>query len=273
MNFKHNFFTPLLIFILTSCLICFTFLLIAKKVTDKEYILEISKNVDIIKLIREDDSLNNLLENKKIPKEVLNNLDKEKEREIYTKIIDSLYTNNSSIIKETDISMFIKDSIIKYEDIYELDIYSNIETDINNFSLEFSNKINDDQLIDSIRNIYNYTNGIAIYIIILITMLSIIGIVFLEKKESLLVLGIIFFLFSIVISYIKESLLKELLEKEFVIKYISNQSISKIGEFFKPIYLIIFVIGIILLSVYLIIVIKKILLKIRLMKYDRYYRR
>lgn len=273
MKFKHSFLTPILLFILTSCIICFSFIYVGKYIFAKENIIDITKNINIAKIIREEKALNDILEEKKIPKEVLDYLDNEKSRELLKKIIDSLYTNNSSIIKETDISTLIKDSIINYENLYDLDIYDNIEEDINNFSLDFSNQINNKEIIDSFRSVYKFLNGITFYIVIIITILSIIGIIFLEKKESILILGIIFFIFSIIINYLKDTFIEKLLEDKVLLEYIQKQSILKTEDFFKQIYLTSFVIGIILLLIYLVIFIKKLLLKIRLMKYDRYYRR
>ena len=182
-------------------------------------------------------------------------------------------TNESSIIKSSDISSLIRDSILKYENIYIQDIYNNIEQEINEYSNSFVNNINDQTSIEFFRLIYNATHGIIYYLIILLGITFIFGIILLEKKESILILGIIMTISSLTINYVKEEVLRNLLNDKSIIELIGKNNIIEISNSLNPIYLILFLIGIILLIIYVILLIKKILIKVKLSKYDNYYGR
>lgn len=273
MKLKHSFFTIILISFLIILLILCVLCLFGKNIFNKNYLYKAVEYVDVISFIKDDKELNEMLKNKKIPKEIFEYIDDNKVKEIKKKIIDGFYTNKSSIIEPTEIKMILKDSINFYESKYTLDIYNNIEKEIQSFSIKITNNINDYNFISSFRTIDKIVNGVTFYILIAILITIIIFISILERKNSLFILGIIFFISSLVIYYVSNQMLTILSKNKLIIDYVSQKFLIEISNIIKPIYIVFFLLGIVLLIVYGMICLKKIIRKIRIYSYDCYYRR
>lgn len=271
MKIKHSFITPLIIFLLIITMLLYIVLNIGRFVLNKEFIENVSKNIDLKENIQNNPELNNYLEEKKIPKEVLNNIDKKETKKLMQKIIDGLYSNKSSIISYSDMSLIIKKSILIYEKENLEDIYSNIENDIDEFSIAFANSINNKDFLNSFRMAHSIVNGMAYYILLALLIMLISIIIILEKETSTLILGAILVLLSIAVYKIEDALL---LKNEIeIVKLIGKDNFTKIVEYIKTIYLTPFAIGIILLIIAIAIIIKLGANKLKVIKYDSYYRR
>lgn len=273
MELKHKFLTPLLITLFIFCLIVVVAFTFGRWISNKEYVYELVQKIDIVEIIKDDKELKAMLNEKKVPIEIFDYIDKEDKNELLKKIIDGLYSNKSSIIETSDINSLIKNSIIKYEEEYTLDIYNNIEEEISNFSLKIVNILNNENFVKSFRLINEVINGILYFIIITLALAILLGIILLEKKLAIFILGIIFFISSFAIHYISKNTILNLFKTSFASKYINEEVILEIIELINPIYIIFFAIGVVLLIIYGIIFLKNIMRKIRLMSYDNYYRR
>ena len=268
MRIKHSILTPLIIFLLINVLIIYVVLNIGKLVFDKEYITDISKNIDLKEKIQKDEKLNNYLEERKIPKDVLNYIDEKETKELMEKIIDGLYSDKSSIISNSDMSLIIKKSILIYEEENLEDIYSNIDEEINEFSTVFADSINNKDFLTFFRTSCSIVDGIAYYIVLILLIMLASIIVILEKETSTLILGAILVLLSFVVYKINETIL---LSNDFIAELIGKNNFIKLNEHIKIVYLIPFAIGLILLILAILIIIKQSINKLKTMKYGSYY--
>lgn len=206
------------------------------------------KNVNISLYLESNKEINSILNNKKIPMEIFNYIDKEE----YERQVD-LFFDNKEITFE-NIKSLLDNSVYEYDKVNMLDVHFNIQEDIDEISRIIYSNINDKNIINKI-NTYSLLgkSGIIFNIIcIIITLLLII------KYKDLLYTGLIYTLMVIVI-YL--SLKNEIVFKtgdifnKNVITYLNN-SLANICSIY-------FAVGIIIIVIYLIVNVRKIYRKMK----------
>lgn len=158
MNHKRNYFVMLLfVIIMFFCLffVCFKILF------DKDSVKELVINFDLIRLLRDDEKINDILSDKKIPDAIFDYIDTDEIRKKAELFIDNFYNDESTLIDRSDIVSLMKKSINVYENKYTVDVYSIIEDDIIKYSNEVTKNLNNNNWIVAFNSIYNLSKSEA----------------------------------------------------------------------------------------------------------------
>ena len=269
MNHKRNYFVMLLfVVIMFFCLffVCFKILF------DKDSVKELVINFDLIRLLRDDEKINDILSDKKIPDAIFDYIDTDEIRKKAELFIDNFYNDESTLIDRSDIVSLMKKSINVYENKYTVDVYSIIEDDIIKYSNEVTKNLNNNNWIVAFNSIYNLSISNYVYILYFLLILIIFFLFYLEKKFSIGFIGFVCLVFSILIFCCTKYFIVYLLDIFKIPDYINDNIQLYITDKVSFIYCFLFVVGIFLLFSYLIIFINKLIAKSRILYYDKYYK-
>ena len=196
----------------------------------------IAKNINIPLYLKSEKEIYAIIEEKKIPIEVFNYIDKRE----YDKQVD-LYFDKKEVSKEK-INGLLSSSINEYEKINMVDVYSNIENDVDNITEIIYSKINDTETRNKINTIIVIGNISYIFNIIS----TLITIFLFVKYKDFLYSGISYVGVSIVIFL---SLRNEIIYN--LKDYLNIDGINYLNNNLSNICSIYFVIGIIILTIFL----------------------
>ncbi len=204
--------------------------------TSNTNVNKIAKSINYTKYIKESKRINAVLEDKKIPIEIFNYIDKNKLEKM---IEDNTYSKK----KVTNI---LVESINKYEDEYEVSVYDYIPKEIDEISSIITNKIKDIyEIYEGVRSI-SRNQYIFLIIELLLTAFLIIKKEFVRTGVSYLVIAV--GSYYMIRTYLRTSL------KDFM-----NSTMEKIiVDNLTKVYTIYLCIGIILLLIYFILWIKEV---------------
>lgn len=243
-----------------------------KQIISKENIEAFLIKIDIERYIKENKQINKVLEDNKIPKEVLDYIDENKINQFIKESLNNLYEENY-IIKSSFIETLIEESIETYENKYTVDIYSHIKQEIIEITDEIANTINNEKYITIFNQISHIINGPYLYIIGGILLILIFSLFLLESKMAILLTGTMMTSLSIIMFYAIRKIITFTIESTLLSYDIKNWLIEYVISKITPIYSITFVIGSILLLIYLIIYVHRFVVKTRIKYYEKYYGR
>ena len=230
----HNYLLIVLLFMLLLLGVMFTFI---QFTFSNKGLKKIAKNIDIINYLKSDKEIYSILDDKRIPFEVFDYIDKK----AYDKQVDLYF--EKGIISKDNISSLLVNSIKEYEKITMLDVYSNIDSDVDNISNIIYSKINDEETINKI-NTLKFIGNIS-YVFNIISVI-ITAIIFIKYKD---------FLYTGV-SYVGVSLVSFISLKNGTIynlkEYLTMNGINYLNDNLSIICSIYFTIGIIILIIFLI---------------------
>lgn len=252
--------TICLIILLAINLLFFSFLSIGNKLEEKEFVNSIINSFDFKDYLLKEDNISTSINNYRYPQEVFDYLDDIKIKEIKDKIINDLFDNKEMIIEKGDIKELLVDSVYEFQNNRNVDIFNYVSSDIESFSLTFSNKING-EFVKSFYDIRNFSSWFY-SITLLLTVIMIGLIIYFEKQKGLLISSIILMTYSFFAFYFNKYFLK------FVFKNQSNY-LKNVKLDLDSLYIISFIIGFIILIIYLIKVFKKVARDIRISSYNR----
>lgn len=216
---------------------------------NKNNIENILINQNLSSLFIKDKELNKVLDDKKIPKEAITYINEEVLHDYLIIGIDRLYNGEMLLISENEVNTIIKNSINKYEKNKNIEVYSYINDDLKTTSKIISKGISNEDAINTFNIVKNSSN---IYIVFMI--ISIICIVYLfikSKREAFLYNGLIFMGASILNYYIINKLLINLIKNISFIE-INKHLLGRVKQISLGVCSIIFVVGVILLVIYLV---------------------
>jgi len=229
----------------------------------------VSKSVDVYKLIKDDSYLNDYFNKKKIPIDILKNIDKDKCNKLSNELINNLYSGTNPLINSVDVKSLIIDSVYEYENKTGEDIYSNISYDLSELVETIVNTINNEENI----NRFNIVNN-ATYMYLLLIPLSVVFFVLMSLKEKnnfLIIGGIICIAISLFLIYIKTQLIDVLYNNLEIIDILNMDLKTNSSKSVNIICGIILVVGIIMIAIKLIIEGRHTYRKIRTSYLDKYY--
>lgn len=273
MKLKKKSITVTLLIIYVLALVIFLLLVLGKLIIAKNEIKNLITDIDVTAYLKENEEINNILNSKKIPKEIFDYVNQNSANELVDSAVDNLYDNNVILINESDVERLIASSIEIYEKKYTVDIYRYIKSDISILASNIANNINNKDLIVSFNFINNLLNDIYLFSALIICIATVILVFLIEKKNAFLLIGIINTVTSAFMFYFNKTLLTNLTANISLLRYIEQKKILSFLEKIQPIYSILFALGILLLFIYLIIYINRIITKSRIMYYDKYYGR
>ena len=252
--------TICLIIILVINLIFFSFLSVGKKTEDKEYIKQIVSTFDFKEYLLNNSTIDKSINEYKYPKEVFDYLDSIKIDELKDEIVDNLFNKSDYLINKEDIIDILNNSVYEFEASRTKDIYSYVKDDIEEYSMYFDNKLNKD-----IKDGYFYVNRItnALYPVSILISIIIFGIIIIfEKENGILLSSIVLLSYSFFVFYVD--------------KYFISFSYKRLLKYFKfvnleldNLYIICFILGFVLLLIYIIKSLRRFARNVRISSYNR----
>ena len=252
--------TICLIILLVINLLFFSFLSFGKKINDREYVNNIVESFDFKEYLLNNYIIQNSIEEYKYPKEVFNYLDNVKIDEIKNKIVDNLFNVNEYLIDKEDIINILNESVYEFELNRSIDIYKYVENDIYEFANNLDKRLNND-LINSYTYVVKINNSFY-SISIVISIALIVAIVFFEKTTGILISSIVLMIYSFFVYYFNYYFLNFWFKNKT--KYFDSSSLG-----LENLYIVCFILGFILLLIYLVKCLRKVARNIRLSSYNR----
>ena len=265
---KKPFLTKLNIVIIVILLLVGVISLFTHIIVTKDS-LRTSTGTNLCYVIYNNKELNELLDSKKIPKEILDNLSESECNNVTTKMFDKLYDGEEKILDEIDIRSIIKESIIVYEEKSGMDIYSNIEEDLLEVSRKIVENFNDKSLYSEINTISTVSSYYIIPLVIVVILL--LAIIVNEKENSPLIVGLLLISISFVSYYFLLEVPRMLYKHISIIKLLNIDLSIKTEEIATSICCVILFIGLFALAIYVVKKVRKIYRRSRVAYLDRYY--
>ena len=253
--------TICIIILLVVDLIFFSFLSIGKNLKDKEFINDISQSFNFKEFLLDDETISNSINNYNYPKEVFDYLDEFQINKIKKKFTSRLLNKENSLLLKQEIKEVLSNSVYEYEYRSQSDVYSYVIKDIEDFSERMEANFNID-FVNEYYGVYNISNGIIYYIALGFFIVSIVLIISFEKRNGFLISSIILIIYSFLIYYINKNALEIGFRSLF--KYFDNISFH-----LDNLYIICFIIGFVLLLIYIVKLSKKCAREIRISSYNR----
>lgn len=274
MNLKRPFVSFAIVFFLFVLFVCFTILIVGTHVFNRENLKYLANEIDIVSYLKNNSNLKTVLEEKRIPDDIFNNIDMISKEKIVNEAIDNIFEHKDKFVDANSILFLIRDSIKIYELRHTVDVYVYIEEDIINFSQKLENNINSMEFIKSFGILSSLFKEFNIYIIMVVSLFLFFLLFKFEKKKAFLVSGLFLVGYSILLYYIHANLLFKGIVPDIV--YLSSAFgflLSGILEKLEKIYIFTFVIGLLFLIIFVCLYMKKIARNIRIYSYDINYRR
>ncbi len=242
---------PLLTKINIVLLVIFLFsgitMLYTSIILSKDSIVSISKS-SLYSYIKDSTVLKSFLEDKLISLEALDYISKDECDNVTIKMIDNIYNNESIILSDIDIRLIIKESILRYETTINADIYTNIEDDLLEVSNTIIKSINRENA-DRILVIYDFSSYFYIPLFLSIVIAGLI--IYFEKENSIMIIGAIMTLSSLLMYYFFEEVPRILSNNLELLELLGfNKNISKI-DVSTNICSIILILGLLLVLVFI----------------------
>ena len=259
MKLKKPIITIIIIILILVDLVFFSFLYLGKEITKKEQINEIVLKFDLKKYILDNRIIEESVNNYRYPEEVFNYLDDYEIKNIKDNFLVNLELKKDTLISSEELKELLLNSVYEYEfqtNNYILDYVSN---DIDILALEITNNINNYR--DGYFFIEDISNSSLYYISIILLMIGIAIIILVETTRGVLISSIILFFLSFFLYYIENNSIKVLF-KNF------NNYLDKCEIYYNNFYIICFILGFVLLLIYMYFLIKKIFREIRIKSYS-----
>ena len=251
--------TTLIIVILVINLIFFSFTLISKALVNKDNITSIIDNYDFKEYILNNEVIKESINNYKYPKEVFNYIDDFNLKKLKKSMIDNLHNNKDIILNKDDLSYLIKNSIYEYDVRTKENAYDLVISDIEYLVIDADNYFND-EIINQFNIFRFFSNDMFNMLSICISIILTFMLIIIEKRNGYLLGSIIMLSYTAIIFYLDKNILSIIPNLG---KYISNKQIIAIDNQ----YMICFILGFVLLLIYIISYLKKEMRDYRLSKW------
>lgn len=243
--------TIVIIIILVINLIFFSFTLISKTLVKKDNLLTIVEHFNTKKYLLNNKTIKDSIDNYKYPKEVFNYIDNINLNKIKNDIVNNIYNDNDILIDSKDISYLLKNSVYEYESITN-EIASNyVFDDIDYFAIDSSNYINN-IILQQFRTYIFFSNNIFTYMSIILSIFLFSIIIIIEKRNGYLISSITLLTTTIVLYYLDNNIYTIIPNIKKYIDKVENTNIVLDNK-----YMICFILGFVLLLIYIISFIKK----------------
>ena len=253
--------TICIIILLVVDLIFFSFLSFGKTIKDEKIIDEVVQSFDFKSYLLDDEVISKSIDNYNYPKEVFDYLDDLKINIIKKKFVNNLIKREDYLVLKQDIKELMTNSVYEYEVRNQKDILSYVSNDIDNFSSRIEEYF-DTNFVNEYYSVYNISSGIIYYISLSFIIISIALIIILEKRNGFLISSIILIVYSFFIYYVNKNPFEVGLRSLF--KYFDNVSFH-----LDNLYIICFILGFVLLLIYIVKFLRKVARDIRISSYNR----
>lgn len=249
-----------IIIILIVDLIFFSFLSIARKTNDKEFMEEIALKFDFKKYLLNNDNIRYSIDNYKYSNTVFNYIDDLKVTIVKKKVVNNLFEGKEKVLDKSLIVEILNNSVYEYEYRENVDVVYYVHDDIEYFSGYLESKFNN-EYADVYNSLRSFSSG-AIYFISIGVAVVLLGlIIIIERKQGLLIDSITLLLYSFFIYYFNKHFLE--IGYRSLFKYFDNLELH-----LDDLYVICFIIGFILLLICIVDKIRKTLREKRINAYN-----
>lgn len=267
MKLKHETISVFILIVYAFAILLLSFFIFGKMALNEDKVRNILVNVDVVAYLKNDEEIKKMSENNRIPNQVFDYIDSKKSSDLLNTIADNLYSDKSKLLLQSDVEGLLVESIKKYEAINSADIYKYIYEDISSSSYNISKKINNEEFIDTFRYFNDLFNSTFLIVLVVFTILILLTIFILERFNALFLTGIINVLLAVLISYSKENLIPNLIGNNYFKEDILDLCLKLLG----PIYASLAMIGFMFVLIYLMKFVYKLITKVRIWYYDKYY--
>jgi len=265
---KKPFLTKINIVIIVILLLIGVISLFTHIMVTKDNLLTSAGN-NLCDVIKNDKNLLDILDTKKIPLEVLDYISENECRNVTIKIFDNLYSEKEVVIDDIDIRLIIKEAVLRYEELYDTDIYNNIEKELIEVSTKISEEFNNVNNYNEIKTITDITG--YYYIPFIIVGILLILLIVKEKENSPLIIGLLFTSVSFIGYYILIEVPKIINKHISIIRLLNIDLSIKTEEIATNICCIILFIGLFAITIYVVGKVRKIYRRSRIAYLDKYY--
>ena len=253
--------TICIIILLVVDLIFFSFLFIGKKLSNNSFIKDTIQEFDFKEYLLDDEVIADSINNFKYPKEVFDYLDNNKINKAKKEFANLLIKKEEQLINKEEIKDILDSSVFEYEYRSSSDTYSFVEEDIDYFSNKMEKDFNTN-FVNEYYSVNKLSSGILYYISLILIITGLVFIIILEQRNGFLISSIILIIYSFLTYYIN----KNMFEFGFnsVFKYF-----KKINLQMDNLYMICFILGFVLLLIYIVKSLRKMTREIRIKSYYR----
>ena len=261
--------TIILIIVMAFTMVSFSLSLIGKSLNNKKVLRPVVNNFLFYNYVVKDKNIVTSINSYKYPIEVFDFIDYKEVNKVKEDFINNYIEGKKILIDSSQIRKILKSSVNIYEEKYNVDILKNINKDIDNVSL----KINDffgEEFSQGSMLLKMFSSDIVMYIIILILISIFVSIIVIEKKTGLLICSTALIVFSFLLYYINNNFFinKNLFYLDNTYFYDMEGVTLKLDKT----YMICFILGFVLLLIYIVKSIKKYFRDLRLYSYGYYWR-
>lgn len=261
--------TIALIIIMVFNLIFFSLNFIGKTFTNKSFLYSIVDKFDFYKYISNDEEIIKSVEEYKYPMSIFEYINYNKVNEIKDEFVDNLLNDKEILIDNSKIRKILNNSVSKYEIINEVDIINNVEKNIEDVSFKISNEFNND--LNETYRLFRFLSYDAFtYLFGIILLLLTIGIIIIERRNGFLICSIIYITYSLIIYWVDKNFFTDSLFISFNSTYFNDMSNNTL--MLGHLYMICFILGFVLLLIYIIKMLKRMFRNLRLYSYGYYWR-
>ena len=268
MNLRKPFITTILIVLLVIDFIFLSFFVSIKNISNKEYLSSVSKNFDIISYIKDRKYIIKSTENLEYPIDVYNYINIYNFHQLVDESIDNLLAGKKLIIDSTKLTNILTKSVSLYDLNNKSDSFSFVKDDIFRFSVEVSYRINNDGVVQIFKVALFLVNSFIYYIPFIIAIILSGLIIIYEKKEGILINGIIYIIYSFFLYYMNTHFISWMLKSGSFYSYFRNMSDFTLR--LDNLYIICFIFSFVLLLIYSVLYLKRVIRNIRLSSYENW---
>ena len=172
------------------------------------------------------------------------------------------------IIDSTKLTNILTKSVSLYDLNNKSDSFSFVKDDIFRFSVEVSYRINNDGVVQIFKVALFLVNSFIYYIPFIIAIILSGLIIIYEKKEGILINGIIYIIYSFFLYYMNTHFISWMLKSGSFYSYFRNMSDFTLR--LDNLYIICFIFSFVLLLIYSVIYLKRVIRNIRLSSYENW---
>ncbi len=261
--------TIILIIVMAFSIVSFSLSLIGKALNNKKVLKPVINNFLFYNYVVKDENIINSINNYKYPIEVFDYINYKEVNNVKEEFIDNYIMGKKELIDSSKIKKILKDSVNEYEIKNDIDTYGIVDNDIDSVSFKI-NDFFDEEFSQSSMFLKFFSSSTIMYLLIFIILGLSIGIIVLEKKTGLLICSIIFIFYSFLLYYINNNFFinKSLFSLDNNYFYDMEGITLKLDNT----YMICFIFGFVLLLIYIVKLIKRYFLNLRLYSYGYYWR-
>jgi hypothetical protein len=257
-----------LIIVMAFTIVSFSLSLIGRSLNNRKVLKSVVNNFLFYNYVINDEDVINSTNYYKYPIEVFDYIDYKEVNKVKYEFVDNYINGKETTIDSNKISKILKDSVSKYEEENNIDTFGNVNSDIEKISIKI-NEFFGEEFSQSSKFFKMFSSNLVIDITVIIIIAISVGIIVTEKRTGLLICSIVYISYSFLLYYLNNNFFTKTL------LYLDNKyfyNMQAVSLKLDNTYMICFILGFVLLLIYIYKLIKKYLRDLRLYSYGYYWR-